>query len=203
VNRRLALPVAALAALAAVVALSGCTADGTGISDQYSQAKNSSTGYISGDGSVVTITADKREKAPTWSSKTIDGDAVSNDSYAGKVVVINFWYASCPPCRSEAPDLAKLHTQLSPKGVEFLGVDTRDTEPIARGFLSKYKLGYSTVLDDADNEMQLAFAGDVPPKAVPTTLVLDKKGRVAARFSGEIESPSVVTSVVEDLEAEH
>jgi peroxiredoxin len=198
VNRRLALPGAALAVM---LALAGCTAGGTDLSSQYENAKGSS-GYVSGDGTVVTIDAPKREKAPTWSTTTIDGAKISNTTYAGKVVVINFWYASCPPCRSEAPELAKLHTQLSPKGVEFLGVDTRDSEPIARGFLTKYGLGYTTVLDDADNEMQLAFAGDVPPKAVPTTLVLDKHGRVAARFSGEIDSPSVVTDVVEELESQ-
>jgi peroxiredoxin len=195
--RRAALPVAVIAAS---LALAGCSTGGSGLSSQYENAKGS--GYISGDGSVVTIDAAKREPAPSWSSTTIDGDDVSDEGYRGKVVVINFWYASCPPCRTEAPDLKTLHEQLSPGGVEFLGVDVRDSETIARGFIEKYQLGYSTVLDDADNEMQLAFAGDVPPNAVPTTLVLDKRGRVAARFSGEIQSPSVVTSVVQDLEAE-
>ena len=199
-NRRLAtaLPVGLLA----LVLLAGCTAQADTLANQYRAGSNS--GYVSGDGLIVVLPTDKRTDPVTFSGSADDGSTISNQSLAGQVVVINFWYATCPPCRVEAPDLAKLATEYGAKGVQFVGVNVSDSADVARVFESTYGIPYPSILDVGDNGVQLAFAsaGSVAPNAVPTTLVLDRSGRVAARFSGLISSPSVVASVLDDTLAE-
>lgn len=192
---------ALLAGAAALAALTlvGCTTQ-PDLSSDYS--KSAGKGYVSGDGSVITLPVAKRQATPRWSVEDYDGTTVSSASLRGDVVVLNFWYAGCPPCRAEAPDLVKLHDALAPKGVRFLGVNTRDGAVTAKEFAAKYDLGYPSVLDASDNTLTQTFAGDVAPNAVPVTLVLDREGRIAARFSGEIRSVATVQDVVDDVLAE-
>ena len=199
-SRRIGLRLAVPATLLAVL-LAGCTPEAGHLADVYESG--SGGGYISGDGRVVQPPASDRE-APVAFSGTLDtGDAISSDELAGKVVILNFWYASCPPCREEAPDLEKLRAQFAGEDVVVLGVNVSDTADVALGFEKRFGLGYPSIVDAADNAVQLAFAdGALPPNAVPTTLLLDRQGRVAARVSGLIGSPSVVADIVGELLAE-
>lgn len=193
---RLAVPAALLTGL-----LAGCTAQADHLAGVYETG--SGGGYISGDGRVVQPPASDRE-APVAFAGTLDtGDAFSSEDVAGKVVILNFWYASCPPCREEAPDLEKLRVQFEDDEVVVLGVNVSDTADVALGFEKRFGVGYPSIVDAADNAVQLAFAqGSLPPNAVPTTLVLDRQGRVAARVSGLIDSPSVIAGIVDELLAE-
>ena len=191
----------ALAALAAIVlvgSLAGCTADP--LAEQY--ASGSTKNYISGDGTVTTLTPENRGEPVAFEGVTAEGDAVSSDDFAGEVVVINFWYAACPPCRVEAPDLEKLHLSLEGEGASFLGVNVRDQADTARTFETETGVTYPSVIDANDGNMLLAFAGTVAPNAVPTTLVIDKEGRVAARILGQVESPSALDTIIRDTIAE-
>lgn len=197
--RRRILAAAAIAASAAL-ALAGCTGGSSNLTSDY--ASRAGQGYVSGDGSVVTVPASKREKTPAWSVTDYDGAAVSSAALKGKVVLLNFWYAGCPPCRAEAPQLEKLYSTLSPEGVVFLGVNTEDGAATAKGFAAKYGLQYPSVLDADEGVMVQTFAGDVPANAVPVTLILDRRGRVAARFSGAITSRATVETIVRDVLAE-
>ena len=195
---RLVAPVVAVAALL----LAGCTADSDRLAQTYQQGDESG-GYVSGDGAVVQAPADQRE-APVEFAGTLDtGDAVDSADMLGDVVVVNFWYASCPPCRVEAPDLEALHTQYDGDDVTFVGVNVSDDAGTSRAFAKEFGVTYPSIVDVDDNGVQLAFAdGTLRPNSVPTTLVLDKQGRVAARFSGLITSPSVVADIVDQLLAE-
>ncbi len=199
-SRRIGLRLAVPATLLAVL-LAGCTPEAGHLADVYENG--SGGGYISGDGRIVQPPASDREAAVAFSGTLDTGDAISSDELAGKVVILNFWYASCPPCREEAPDLEKLRAQFAGEDVVVLGVNVSDTADVALGFEKRFGIGYPSIVDAADNAVQLAFAdGALPPNAVPTTLLLDRQGRVAARVSGLIGSPSVVADIVDELLAE-
>jgi len=191
-------PLAAAAALLVVIALAGCASDP--LAEQY--ASGSTKNYISGDGSLTTIVPAEREDPVVFEGVTADGDKVSSDDYAGEVLVLNFWYAACPPCRVEAPDLEKLHLSLEGDGASFLGVNVRDQAGTALTFETETGVTYPSVIDANDGNMLFAFAGTVAPNAVPTTLVIDKQGRVAARILGQVTSPSALDTIIRDTIAE-
>lgn len=184
-----------LPALLAVLLLAGC-ASADGLAGRY----GSGQGYISGDGRYLEIPIAERGEPIEFAGPTIDGGEFSNADLDGRVSVVNFWYAGCPPCRDEAPGLAALAAELD--DVAFLGVNVYDTADVARVFEEKYGIGYPSILDVTSGAVQLAFAGRVAPNAVPTTLVLDADGRVAARISGRIEDPSILRSLVETVQSE-
>lgn len=179
--------------LLAVTALAGCTAS-DGIAEQ------GDGGYISGDGSIVTIPAADREPAPEWSGPTQDGGSVGSADLDG-VTVLNFWYASCPPCRAEAGDLEELAQRFDGE-VPFLGVNVRDRAETAQAFMDEFGVTYPTVIDVETRDVVSAFAGQVPPTAVPTTLVLDAEGRVAVRIAGRIPGVTTVADLIDAVLAE-
>jgi thiol-disulfide isomerase/thioredoxin len=202
VKRRSSTGTAALAfvVIAASLALAGCASNDS-LANSYN--KTGDTGnYVSADGSTKTIAAADRGDAVTFSGTTDAGDKVTSSSFAGKIVVLNFWYSSCPPCRLEAPSLEKLNQKYSAEGVVFLGVNVEDTAPTALTFEKTHGVTYPSILDADEGSVRLAFHGKISPNAVPTTLIIDAKGRVAARFSGLIQSPSVVGDVIESTAAE-
>jgi thiol-disulfide isomerase/thioredoxin len=181
--RRLVPKLAALLALGALVA--GCS--GAGAADQGA----GETGYVSGSGTVTTIPPGDREPAPPLAGKTLDGERIALSDYAGTVVVLNVWGSWCPPCRKEAPDLAEAAKSLAPKGVAFLGVNTRDATPEpAKAFVRRFDVSYPSVFDP-DGQQLLGFRETLPPKAIPSTLVIDTDGRVAARVVGAVSRTTV------------
>lgn len=140
--------------------------------------------YIAGDGSVMELTEGERGEPVQFSGETFDGETISDDSIDGPALV-NFWYASCAPCRVEAPHLADLNSQFE-DDVTFLGVNVRDAGETAAAFERNFGIEYPSV-EGRDGQVLLEFADYVPPQAVPTTLVLDDEGRVAARVLGAVE----------------
>lgn len=186
-------------ALVGAAVLSGCTANDD-LAAQYREGTGQ--GYISGDGAYTVIAAADRGEPITFSGEVESGDTVSSDDYRGDVLVVNFWYAGCPPCRLEAPDLEALAQQFAPDGVSFLGVNIYDQAPTALSFAEEFGVTYPSILDVNDGSVRLAFAGQVAPTAVPTTLVLDQQGRVAARIAGLVSEPSVLRAMITDVLAE-
>lgn len=175
--------------------LSGCTSNDS-LADQYRSGSDKQ--YIAGDGSVTEIPVAKR-KAVSYAVSDSKGNKISSTANKGSVVVVNFWYAACAPCRAEAPALRKLSAQFAGDGVKFIGVNVRDGKDTAQAFTDNFKLNYPTVLDSVDRSggMLLAFSGQASANAVPTTLVLDKQSRVAARVLGEANE-SVLASLITD-----
>ncbi|QSZ51453.1 TlpA family protein disulfide reductase [Arthrobacter sp. TS-15] len=165
---------------AAIIALAGCA----GQDDLAEQAKaGDDKNYIAGDGSVNEYPPASRGSRVSLEGQLFNGEKVSAQDWAGKVVVLNFWYAACAPCRVEAPDLAALHTEFKDKGVLFFGVNVRDDAATAAAFERTFNVQYPSI-DDSDGGVLLAMTEYVPPRAVPTTLVLDTEGRVSARILG-------------------
>jgi thiol-disulfide isomerase/thioredoxin len=180
-------------ALAALLLLTGCTEQG---------AQTADSGYISaGDG------AWEQWKQPTtapvtFSGTTVDGTTFSSKRYLGKVVVVNFWYAGCAPCRAEAPILQGLYSTYQDRGAMFLGVNVVDQAPTAISFEKAHGVSYPSVLDSATGTARNAFSGAVSASTVPVTFVLDKKGRIAARIVGELQSKSILDTLITDTLAE-
>ena len=180
--------VVGLAAVALLVG--GCGGDSDDMSSE------GLIGFQEGDGSVLIVPADQREPAPELSGTTLDGDELSTSEFAGRMMILNVWGSWCAPCRSEAPALVAAAEELP--DVQFLGINTKDNLAAAQAFERSFGIEYPS-FHDPDGALLLGF-GQVPPKAIPSTIVIDESGRVAARMLGEITT-TVLTGVVEDVRA--
>ena len=154
-------------------------------------------GYVAGDGSIVIIPPDQRAEAPEVVGPTLDGGTFSLADHLGEVVVINVWASWCAPCRAEAPTLAALAEELESQGVTFVGLDTRDSDASARAFIDRFGIDYANVID-RDGQLQLLFSDTLPPQAIPSTLVIDRMGRVAGRVLGKA-SESALRGMIEPI----
>lgn len=177
---------AGIAIVAASLTMTGCAGNDP-LAEQYRSGDNKN--YIAGDGTVTEFGIADRSVPVTWQGKLADGSTLSSANLSGVVTVLNFWYAGCAPCRAEAPDLVAIAKQF-PK-VQFVGVNVRDAAGTAGAFERKFGIDWPSILDASDGSVVLAFTGIVTPQAVPTTLVIDSKGRVAARVLGRIESSTL------------
>jgi thiol-disulfide isomerase/thioredoxin len=177
-----------IAVLIAALAVSGCTGHGA-----VKQDVSDTNGYTSGNLALTYVAVAHRHAAGDVGGTLLDGSHFDLSTWRGKVVVINFWGSWCAECHAEAQALEQVYVEHRSKGVEFLGVDIRDDVPSADNFDRKYGVTYPS-LDDPDNLVALRFRG-IPPDATPTTLVLDRDGRVAARQSGEILFRQLTTLV--------
>jgi thiol-disulfide isomerase/thioredoxin len=193
-------PTVIVGCIIAALALTGCSSSSDYLADAYRDGDGK--GYIAGDGSVTEIPVDERQEAVEFEGVVEDGSTVSSADYAGEVLVVNFWYASCAPCRAEAPDLKEVSEKFAGEGASFLGVNVRDQAASAIAFNESYEISYPSVMDVEGGRMQLAFSGNIPPNAVPTTLVLDSSGRVAARILGQVTTPSILETLIKDTIAE-
>lgn len=158
----------------------------------------SSNDYEGADGAYALWEPDERAEPIEANGTTYSGEEIDLSELRGAPVVINTWYAACPPCRAEAADLVELAGQHDE--VTFLGLNTRDDAAAAEAFERTFGMTYGSVHDE-DGSFLAALAGTVPLKAVPTTLVLDREGRPAARYLGQID-PGVLDGILSDLEAE-
>ncbi|WP_062383604.1 TlpA family protein disulfide reductase [Demequina iriomotensis] len=149
-----------------------------------------SPGYVSGDG---TVTVFDQGDPVALAGTSFAGDAVDITEYRGQVVLINTWYASCPPCRAEAPDLAELDAR---DDVQLVGVNGRDDAPTAEAFERTFGISYPSI-DDSDGAATATLQGIVAMNAVPTTLVVDTAGNLHARIIGTAD-PSTLRSLVEE-----
>ncbi len=171
---------AGAAAAAACVALAACAG---GAIAQNTPASNGQ-GFVSGTAGT-TVFGSNPPAAPQVTGKTLTGAPVSLSQFRGHVLVMNFWGSWCTPCRAEAPVLASLAQHFSPAGVRFLGVDIRDTPASAQAFQRDFHITYPS-LNDPGDVIALAFRSTVPPAGIPTTLVISRTGRIAARVIGEV-----------------
>lgn len=124
-----------------------------------------------------------RKAAPSFSEEALTGGpAITQAIYAGKVGVVNFWGSWCGPCRKEEPLLERLSQEYAPRGVTFLGVNTRrDQRAAAKAFLEEFSVTYPSLYDP---DSTVAFRFGV--RVMPATFVIDRQGRIAAQIIGAI-----------------
>ena len=181
-------------AVATLTLLAGCAGGTSGANDAVDQ------GYQSGDGSTKTWPADDRGDPVALDGTDYEGKVVDLASSRGDVVVLNTWYAACPPCRKEAPDLVALATGYAEKGVQFVGINGTDEAGAATAYERTFKVPYPSIAD-GDGRAIAALQGAVPVQAVPTTVVLDRQGRVSARILG-LADRTTLRALVDDVLAE-
>ena len=177
--RRLA---SGFAALGLVLVVAGC--GGSSVSSTTADA-----GFISGDGTLKVVAESLRKPAPAVQGRTLTGGVFDLAKQRGKVVVLNVWGSWCGPCRSEAPALQRANVALKAQGVEFVGLNTRDTDDPARAFIRNFGITYPNI----------GFSDTLPPAAIPSTLIIDQQGRVAARIIGPVDSQTTLTNLVDQV----
>ena len=186
-RRRAALSLLAVSSFS--FALAGCT----------SESGNNTTegGYQAGDGSFRQWTESERGEAVVITGTDYNGTAVDTSSLQGQVVVINTWYAACPPCRAEAPALVAVHEANKADGVVFLGINGTDSAATAHAFEREHGITWNSI-DDSKGAAIAALQKYVPVRAVPTTVILDAQGRVAARVLGEVNE-TTLSQLIDDV----
>ncbi|MBM6399918.1 TlpA family protein disulfide reductase [Phycicoccus sp. MQZ13P-5] len=192
--RRAAVVLAATGA----VALAGCSEDPNSVAAQAKSGDQK--GFVSGDGSVETIAAADRAEPVTMTGELLDGSAWDIASTRGQVLVLNVWGSWCAPCVAEAPDLQKAWEgqQAKKAPVQFLGIDFREEAERGAAFVRKAGVTYPSLSDEAGVTL-LRLQGKAP--TTPSTLVLDRQGRIAARVNGPV-STTTLTGLVDDVVAE-
>jgi peroxiredoxin len=166
-----------LSAVAAALALSlsACGKGGT-------SGGGGNTNFVTGNNGIATVPAGKRAAAPDLSGRTIDGKTLDIADYKGQVVVINVWGSWCSPCREEAQYFSKVSQQYQGKGVQFVGINTRDTSTTpAVAFEKEHGIAYPSLYDPTGKLMLRFKKGTLNPQLIPSTLVIDRNGKVAAR----------------------
>lgn len=144
---------------------------------------------------AISIPEAERGAPLEFSGTTLDGGSLTTEEFLGRPTVINFWASWCAPCRDELPELATAFKDLSEGGIQFLGVNVEDAPEAAEAFSES--IPYPSIRDDSG--AFLAAVPDVPPSALPITLILDDQGRIGARIIGPTTSQAL-TQLVENLE---
>jgi len=170
--------VAGALAVAALIGVTSCATASGGTNDEQ-------TNYVDGHSVLTTYQPAHRTLAPAVNGTDLDGKPLDLARYAGKVVVLNFWASWCPPCRSEAPALEQVASDTRALGVQFVGVDIRESGTSdGVHFVTAHKIDYPSFVDQSSRIALLFRASGV--STPPTTLVIDRHGRIAARGLSEM-----------------
>ena len=169
-----------LGALVGALLLTGC-ATGDGAVDVNNGGEFR---FVQGTPAGEVIPSGERAAAPEFSGTLLDGGDFDSTELDGGIAVVNFWGSWCAPCRVESPEFQEVYAQVRDRGVQFLGVNVKDTDQLARAFEDSFGIEFPS-LHDPRGEVALAFR-DYPANAIPSTIVLDREGRVAAVYTGEV-----------------
>ncbi|SOD94276.1 redoxin domain-containing protein [Blastococcus haudaquaticus] len=168
------------AVLAALV-LAGCTSG----SDAVDVNDGGEFRFVEATPSGEVIPPGERATAPEFAGTLLGGASFSSAELAGDVAVLNFWGSWCAPCRVETPEFQEVHADLEDDGVQFLGLNVKETdEQFALAFVERFGITFPSLYDPR-GEVALAFR-DYPANAIPSTIVLDRESRVAAVYTGEV-----------------
>ena len=168
--------------------LLGCSADGTGQPGSAARYE-----FDRPTPSATVIEESLRAPAPAFSGELLDGSAFHSSSLAGDIAVVNFWGSWCAPCRVETPEFQAVYAEVADSGVQFLGVDVKDERQLAIAFVDKVGATYPSVFDPR-GEVALAFRG-FPANVVPSTILLDRLGRVAAVYTGQVRGEDLHSAI--------
>ena len=175
--------------VAGLLVIAGCSSG-----QQAAQNRQGQAGFVSGTGNVSVFAPADRKPAPALTGTTLDDKPWSLADQAGKIVVLNVWGSWCPPCRKEAPDLVAASKELG-RSVQFIGLNTRDLDKApAKKFVQEFGVTYPSIYDP-NGKALLGFRGQISAAAIPSTLVIDKNGKVAARVVGEVTKDTLLGMV--------
>jgi thiol-disulfide isomerase/thioredoxin len=187
--RRTAVRIAAV--LAATLIVVSCARTGA---DEPTRSAGQ-VGYPTVPRNLTRIPPDQRQELPIVSGPALGSNrTISSQDYRGKVVVINVWGSWCPPCRKEAPDLQAASVETSDTA-QFIGITSKDYDPApAEAFVRSFQITYPSIYDP-NGKVLLAFAGELPPSAIPSTMIIDRQGRLAVRVLSEVSKITLVDMI--------
>jgi len=187
--RRTAVRIAA--GLAAMLMLTACAS--TGADEQTRSAGQ--VGYPNVPRNLTRVAPEQRKELPAVSGSALGSNkTISTQDFRGKVVVINVWGSWCPPCRKEAPDLQAASVETKDVA-QFVGITSKDYDPApAQAFVRSFKISYPSIYDPT-GKVLLAFAGELPPSAIPSTMIIDRQGRLAVRVLSEVSKITLVDMI--------
>jgi thiol-disulfide isomerase/thioredoxin len=181
-------PAAVAAALSCVLALTACSGESA-----TSDGPISPTLKIVDAGENGLIAQDDRPPAPQLSGTTLEGERLDIADYRGQVVVLNVWASWCPPCRAEAPNLIEVAEATKDAGVQFIGLNVKNDRDEALAFERKQGVPYPSLHDQPG--VLLTRFRTLVPQVPPTTLLLDREGRIAGRFIGGVTTRELLVPV--------
>jgi peroxiredoxin len=177
-------------ALVGAALLAGCST-GTGAVDVNNGGEFR---FVAGTPAGEVIPADQRATAPDFSGQLLGGGTFSSTELAGHVAVLNFWGSWCAPCRVETPEFQQVYADVKDEGVSFLGLNVKETsQQFATSFVDRFGIRFPSLYDPR-GEVALAFRG-YPANAIPSTIVLDQEGRVAAVYTGSVTKENLRTVI--------
>jgi thiol-disulfide isomerase/thioredoxin len=179
------------------LAVAGCDGGPIGQNTPLSSGQN----FVSSSYASTVFKVGSRPVAPKVSGTSLTGKPLSLASYRGDVIVLNFWGSWCAPCRDEAPALGALARRMAGQGVRFVGVDIRDEPDAALAFMQDFNIGYPS-FSDPNDQIALLFQGAAEPAAIPSTIVIDRSGRIAAKIIGGV-TYNGLKALLTSLAAEH
>ena len=175
--------------LASVLALTGCASSASSTPSPTRALAVGTTEFAPG----------QRASVSSVEGTTLDGKQLQLADYAGKVVVLNVWGSWCTTCREESPELGRLARSKAFKDVQFVGLDVKDDQASAASFASFAGMSYPHLFDP--QARTLADLKVVPPSAIPSTLIIDRSGKVAVRIIGAINTKELTAAVLRELKA--
>ncbi|MFF0225953.1 TlpA family protein disulfide reductase [Streptomyces sp. NPDC004629] len=176
-------------AAAAALTLSACGSGGI-------SGGGGNTNFITGNNGIDTVAKGSRDTAPDLSGKTVDGKTLDIADYKGDVVVVNVWGSWCGPCRAEGKYFAKVSKEYTGKGVQFVGINTRDgSTTSALAFEKEQGITYPSLYDPTGKLMLRFKKGTLNPQLIPSTLVIDRDGKIAARALQALSEENLVKMI--------
>jgi thiol-disulfide isomerase/thioredoxin len=166
----------AATALVGCLALAGCSAGKDAVDPEAGGQQR----FVAGTGGRTDFAPADRVAPSKVAGELLDGRRLDLADLRGKVVVVNFWGSWCAPCRAEADDLEAVYGATKASGVEFVGVNVKDSRDNAEAFGRTFKITYPSYFDPT-GRVALKFR-KTPPNAIPATVLLDRRGRVASVF---------------------
>lgn len=160
-------------------------------------SSDSESGFVSGDGTSVFLIKSERKPAPILENVEFLSKEINLKELENKVVLINVWGSWCSPCRKEAPELEELYLKNKDKNVEFIGINIRDSRISANRFIENFSITYPNIFD-RDGKLLLGYKDSLPANAIPSTILIDKNGLVAARQLGPIDK-SLIQGFISEL----
>ena len=159
--------------------------------------------WITGEGRILQVAPADRSAPVTADGEDLDGEALDLEDFRGRVVVLNVWASWCPPCREEMPAVVDLSEEYDADDVAVLGVNIRENggADAARAFVRDQDIGFPSFYDPG-GEVLLGLSDKLGPYSLPSTVVLDRDGRLAVLVLGAIPGKVSMQDVIDEVAAE-
>ena len=123
------------------------------------------------------------DRFPDFKLNDLKGRLVSWEQFQGKIIVVNLWMTTCPPCKKEMPMLQRLQDKYAARGIVFIGISADNSAKIADQFARRLGIKYTLLIDpllytEEFEQKKFGFLG------LPTTFIVDRSGIIRKKMIG-------------------